>query len=614
MSDTNERPNTPAEGEQGDRPVWRPDLSQGVDDASDVSDQTERWRQPLYGPGTSQGQSSQSQSSEQGAVPAEAAPYDAAPYEAAAHEAAAHEAAAHEAAAYEATPPGVTTTGDVVAGQPAWGSPATGQPAWGAPAGSPAAGAAASTTPGAPMDAPGTETVWGRPAAQTYSPDPAARPAWDHGWTSDPQPTPEHWFESSPIGFQGAPAPAHHSSPARRGAAGIVLAAALISATLASGGTYLALSASGALDRTVIPAATVGAGTTVKQSVALDESSAVITVAARVNPAVVQITSTANANPNDLFNSGGVEGIGSGVIYDPNGWILTNRHVVSGSDKLSVKLEDGRTFDGKIYGIDTLTDLAIVKIDATGLPSAPIGESGSLKVGQLAIAIGSPLGTYTNTVTTGIVSAMGRSIQVEGGQINNLIQTDAAINPGNSGGPLLDAAGNIIGINTAIAQNANGIGFAIPIDIARPIMEQAISGQKLARPWIGIVYQAITPALKSAMNLPVDHGAWINNDGTTSAPGSSGSGGSGSSGSGSSGSGSTGGTQQVIVPNSPAEKAGLQKGDIITSVQGITIDSQHPLDAILTQFAPGTTVTLEVIRDGKTLSLQITLGTRPADL
>ena len=133
------------------------------------------------------------------------------------------------------------------------------------------------------------------------------------------------------------------------------------------------------------------------------------------------------------------EGVGSGVIFDSNGWILTNRHVVAGSDQLTVELKDGRQLHRHVYGIDTLTDLAIVKIEATGLTAATIGDSDGLKVGQLVVAIGSPLGTFTNTVTSGIVSATGRSIQTDGGQLNNLIQTDAAINPGNSGGPLLDA-------------------------------------------------------------------------------------------------------------------------------------------------------------------------------
>jgi S1-C subfamily serine protease len=259
--------------------------------------------------------------------------------------------------------------------------------------------------------------------------------------------------------------------------------------------------------------------------------------------------------------------------------------------QLTVKLTDGRKFDGRIYGIDTLTDLAIVKVETTGLPAAPIGDSSGVQVGQTAVAIGSPLGTYTNSVTSGIISALGRSIQVEGGQINNLIQTDTAINPGNSGGPLLDPAGNVIGINTAIASGGEGIGFAIPINIARPIMQQALAGEALARPWIGVRYQAIDLELKEAEKLPVDKGAWI-----------------------AAGQTANGGSQAAIVPGSPADKAGLREGDIIVSVEGIAIDGTHPLDAVLTQFAPGKTVSLEILRGGEKQTLQLTLGTRPANL
>ena len=191
-------------------------------------------------------------------------------------------------------------------------------------------------------------------------------------------------------------------------------------------------------------------------------------------------------------------GVGSGVIYDSDGWILTNRHVVEGSERMQVELIDGRVLTGTVYGIDTLTDLAIVKVDGTDLATAALGSSDALKVGQLVVAIGSPLGTYSNSVTSGIVSAKGRSITTDDGQLNNLIQTDAAINPGNSGGPLLDANGSVVGINTAIAADSNGIGFAIPIDIARPIMEQAVAGEPLSRPYMGVTYTTITRQLASA--------------------------------------------------------------------------------------------------------------------
>jgi S1-C subfamily serine protease len=371
----------------------------------------------------------------------------------------------------------------------------------------------------------------------------------------------------------------------------MVLATSLISAALASGGTYLALSASGALNRQAQVAASPAVASAVETAAAtsapLDRGSPIITVAARVSPAVVTIDSVAGLDANDPLSIP-QEGVGSGIIFDSNGWILTNRHVIAGSDTITVKLNDGREFPGTVYGIDTLTDLAIVRISGQGLPAADIGDSSRLQVGETVVAIGSPLGTYTDTVTSGIISATGRSIVVDSGRINNLIQTDAAINPGNSGGPLLNLAGAVIGINTAIARDAPGIGFAIPINIARPMMQQALAGQKLARPWIGIRYVAIDIKVQQQEKLPVDHGAYV-----------------------AAGSGST---QPAVVPNSPAEKAGVREHDIIISIEDVTIDLQHPLDDVLTQFAPGRTVTLRVLRDGVPTTLELTLGTRPATL
>ena len=445
-----------------------------------------------------------------------------------------------------------------------------------------------------PIDQPPTGAPGQPDPSLRYSPAPSPRPDWRReAWGTQDQPTPEAWFEP-PTPSTPPPAPA---TPSRRGSSpvALVLTASLISAILASGGTYLTLSASGALNRASAPApAAIGepAGAT---SPALAGESAIVAVAKKVSPAVVTIVSEGTPLTDQMFpfqvpGQPVPEGIGSGVIFDSNGWILTNRHVVAGSQKLTVRLNDGRRFDGRIYGIDTLTDLAIVKVETTGLPAAPIGDSSTIQVGQLAIAIGSPLGTYSNSVTSGIISALGRTIQVQGGQITNLIQTDAAINPGNSGGPLLDAAGNVIGINTAIASNGQGIGFAIPINIARPIMQQALAGEKLARPWIGVRYQMIDFALQEAEKLPVAQGAWI-----------------------SGGQDATGQPQPAVVPGSPAEKAGLKEGDIITSVEEITIEGNHPLDAVLTQFAPGKTVTIEILRGGQKLTLQLTLGTRPAN-
>jgi serine protease Do len=408
-------------------------------------------------------------------------------------------------------------------------------------------------------------------------------------WERPVQTTPESWFEPAATAATATGPSATSERRRTSGVLGPVLAAAVIAAILASGGTYFTLRASGALDQAG-GTATVPSGqtTSVAQPVKIDESSAIIDVAARVSPAVVRIASTTNPNTVDPTAT---EGIGSGIIYDKNGWILTNRHVVSGGGKLTVELKDGRQFDGTIYGIDTLTDLAIVKVSATDLPTAAIGDSSTLKVGQTTIAIGSPLGTYTSTVTSGILSATGRSIAVDSGRINNLLQTDTAINPGNSGGPLLDAGGNVIGINTAIAANANGIGFAIPINIARPIMEQAVAGQKLARPYIGIRYEMLDLQRATQLKLSVHEGAYVA-DGQTA----------------------NGAAIPAIVPGGPADAAGIKAEDIIVSIEGQAIDTEHPLDSVLTQFAPGRTVSVGLLRNGQQIEVKVTLGVRPADL
>ena len=405
------------------------------------------------------------------------------------------------------------------------------------------------------------------------------------GSTSGAARVPERWYEPASAPVVATPVPAVRRTS--RGGAGTVVAAALLSAVLASGGTVLTLGAVGAFDRETQPASSpTGSNASVGQPVTIDESSATIDVAAAVSPAVVRITTSA-----DVDTDIGVipeSGVGSGVIYDAAGWILTNRHVVEGSEEMQVELHDGRVLTGEVYGIDTLTDLAIVKVEGPELPTAAIGSSDSLQVGQLVIAIGSPLGTYSNSVTSGIVSAKGRSITTDGNQnLNNLIQTDAAINPGNSGGPLLDANGSVVGINTAIARDSNGIGFAIPIDIARPIMEQAVAGEDLSRPYMGVSYVSITRQLAELEDLPVTEGALV---------------------------GGGDGGNPAVQPNTPAAEAGLEDGDIITKIDGQPIDEEHPLDATLSQFAPDDTITLEVLRDGQTITLELTLAERPAGL
>ena len=287
----------------------------------------------------------------------------------------------------------------------------------------------------------------------------------------------------------------------------------------------------------------------------------------------------------------GFGGSGSGVIVSEDGLIITNGHVVGNADMVNVILDDGTVLEGTVSGVDTLTDFAFVDVDAEDLPSVTLGDSSAIKVGQLAISIGNPLGRFPSSAAVGIISGLDRSIDVfgdslSGSRLNHLIQTDAAINSGNSGGALFNGDGELIGITTAEAGINDGIGFALPIDLAKPIIEQAQAGEPISRPYVGVVYQEINAAVADAESLPVTEGAWIGGEGE----------------------------EDPVVAGSPADEAGLQPGDIITAVDGLAVDRSNPLDLQVLRFAPGDEVTLDVLRDGESLQLDATLGTRPADL
>ncbi len=447
--------------------------------------------------------------------------------------------------------------------------------------------------------------------------------------------------------------PARPVRSARRSSgSGKVAVAILATAVLASGGTAVALTATGignaaATQPPVFTSTAAGTGTAPTQApnaaanggqapaatvapLAPGSQANIPDIVQAVSPAVVTIVADGVTETDPTTGQTGVgTATGSGVIFDANGLILTNHHVVAGHpSKLTVNLKDGRSFDATVYGVDTLTDLAIVKVDAANLPTAPIGDSSTIQVGEQAIAIGSPLGEFTDSVTSGIISAVGRTIPVQTGMLHNLIQTDTAINPGNSGGPLLDATGSVIGINTAVASSSQGIGFAIPINLARPLLAQASAGQPLARPWLGIRFEMITPEIKAAANLPVDSGAWIP-DAASLSQNVTGQGRFGQDPNAQGGQGFNpfdpglqdpnaqgqpgipAGTQSPIVAGSPAAQAGLQGGDIITAVDGTTLDATHPLDLVISQTSPGQTVTLDVLRNGQATQVQLTLGTRP---
>lgn len=282
--------------------------------------------------------------------------------------------------------------------------------------------------------------------------------------------------------------------------------------------------------------------------------------------------------------------LGSGVIVSPDGYIVTNNHVVAKATEIEVTLSDKRTFKGKVVGADPQTDVAVIKIEGTGLVSAPFGDSNQLKVGDTVMAFGNPFGQYF-TVTRGIVSALGRSnMGIEGRQgIENFIQTDAAINPGNSGGALVNVHGQVIGINTAILSGNSGpggeggfvgIGFAIPSDMAKHVMEDLIKTGKVSRGYMGIGIRGLDQDLAKQFKVPDTAGALV----------------------------------EDVSPGGPAEKAGIKNGDVIRRLNGQQVEDSGQLTAMITSLNPGSEVTLEVLRDGQPMTVKATLGERPTNL
>ncbi len=273
---------------------------------------------------------------------------------------------------------------------------------------------------------------------------------------------------------------------------------------------------------------------------------------------------------------------GSGVIISPDGYILTNNHVIEGQQSLSVILFDGSRRDATLVGADPLMDLAVLKVGGEVPGVATLGDSDALQPGETVIAIGSPLGDFRNTVTVGVVSALNRSIG--GDAPEGLIQTDAAINSGNSGGPLINLRGEVVGINTLVVRGsglgsapAEGLGFAVPSTTAKRVSDQLIANGKVVYPYLGVRFGTIDAMLALDNNLPVSAGALI----------------------------------AAVESGGPAAQAGLRAGDIITGVGGTKLGQSQSLRSLLLEYQPGDTITLDVLRDGKPLSLDITLGTRP---
>lgn len=307
----------------------------------------------------------------------------------------------------------------------------------------------------------------------------------------------------------------------------------------------------------------------------VDVQTAITDAVAKVGPAVVTV----------INDTGNGKASGSGVIISTDGYILTNNHVVEGQQSLSVVLQNGDTVDAALIGSDRFADVAVIKVGVPVPATAELGNSDVLKPGETVIAIGSPLGDLKNTVTVGVVSATGRSIETERGyQLEDLIQTDAAINHGNSGGPLVNLAGQVIGLNTLVVRGggftgdqAEGLGFAVASNTIRAISDQLIQKGYVSRPYLGVQWQPITPDVAQSNHLGVQWGIYVTD----------------------------------LASNSPAQKAGIQQGDIITAVGGTPLDESHPFINTLLKYQPGQQITVTVNRNGKTLDLNVTLGERP---
>jgi len=342
----------------------------------------------------------------------------------------------------------------------------------------------------------------------------------------------------------------------------------------------------------------------------LDRSAkAFSSVVKKAGPAVVHVaveksvsSSSSQQNPYDFFNDPFFkrffgpqfqhprgqqpkkyrqQGAGSGFIFDSKGYILTNNHVVEDADKITVRLDDEREFKAEVVGTDPQSDVAIIKIDGKDLPTLPLGNSDSLEVGEWVIAIGSPF-ELNQTVTVGVVSAKGRN-RMGITDYENFIQTDAAINPGNSGGPLLNIHGEVVGINTAIFTRSGGymgIGFAIPINMAKSIKQQLLDHGKVTRGWLGVMIQDINEDLAQSFDLDQNSGVLI----------------------------------AEVTDDSPAQQAGLKQGDVLIALNGTPLSDVNDLRNKIAMTSPGSKVKLQVIRDGKKRSISVTIGQQPEDM
>ena len=319
-------------------------------------------------------------------------------------------------------------------------------------------------------------------------------------------------------------------------------------------------------------------------AIATPEQESIASVAEKVAPSVVSIVTKVTAS--SFYGTTSQEGAGTGIIVSESGYIMTNNHVVDGASTVSVVDSSGELYEKvTVVGRDPLNDIAFLKINADKkFTPAVLGNSATLRIGQPVVAIGNALGQYKNTVTSGIISGTGRPITAQNGSgstetLTDLVQTDTSINPGNSGGPLVNLSGQVIAINTAIVADANGIGFAIPINATKGVLAGVLENGKVSRAYMGVNYLSITPEIARDYKLPVKNGAFIYAE-----------------------------KSNPVAADGPAQKAGLKANDIIQKINNDTIGEHHDLSSIIGQYRPGDTVSLTVLREGKPLTVGLTLG------
>ena len=316
------------------------------------------------------------------------------------------------------------------------------------------------------------------------------------------------------------------------------------------------------------------------------EETSVANIVSKVTPAVVSIISEVRTS--SYFGYGTSQASGTVMIVTADGYIITNKHVIDGARSVQVITDSGDTYDNvKIVGTDPLNDVAYLKISGVdNLPTIPLGDSKTIAVGQPVLAIGNALGAYQNSVTQGIIGGTGRTIQASDSSGSNvetltdMLQTDAAINPGNSGGPLVNAAGEVIGINTAVSTDAQGLGFAIPISAVKGMLNNIIENGRAQRAYLGLSYLTITSEVAKEFNLSVSQGAYVHSDNSR---------------------------QSAVIAGGPAAKAGIKDGDIISKINGVQVGRAGSISTLIGEYKVGDVVPVTIIRDGKEITINVTL-------